>query len=235
MNELTQKYRLVWDSNDIIIGDPFTEQIGSTTLVNTTNYFDSHGDVHLKGIWTKSLQEQQGKLYYITDHSFKIGDVIAWPGDVKAYTKDIEWQIVGKGFEGTTQALIYEIAKDKIVNDIAKDVINEKRDIQNSVSMIYVKIDLAVDSSEKDYKKEKAAWDKHINSVANKNDAIENGYMWLVSEAKIYKAGSMVLLGSNDATSIIYEPEKSTQSTKSDKATLEAEKKKVLLTFIKNY
>lgn len=41
MNEVTKKYRLIWDSNKIITGDPFEEQLNSTTLVNTSNYFES--------------------------------------------------------------------------------------------------------------------------------------------------------------------------------------------------
>ncbi len=41
MNSLTKAYRLIWDENKIIVGDPFVEQLNSTTLINTTNYFET--------------------------------------------------------------------------------------------------------------------------------------------------------------------------------------------------
>ena len=43
----------------------------------------------------------------------------------------------------------------------------------------------------------------YINEIANKDKAIEQGYFWAVTEAKISKEGSMVLFGSNDVTQII--------------------------------
>ena len=36
--------------------------------VNTTNILDSHGDLHVKGLWNKSVKDQQGKNYLVTDH-----------------------------------------------------------------------------------------------------------------------------------------------------------------------
>ena len=50
MNSLTKKYRLIWDSNKLIVGDPFVDATNSTTLVNTGNYFESDdvGDIQPK-------------------------------------------------------------------------------------------------------------------------------------------------------------------------------------------
>ena len=73
--------------------------------------------------------------------------------------------------------------------------------------MQYVKIDLAIDSSDSDMEEEKAVWDMYINDIANKEAAIEQGYFWAVTEAKIYKEGSMVLAGSNDVTPMVYPKE----------------------------
>ena len=180
-------------------------------VINTTKYLDHHLDVHMDGIWTKSLNENKGNLLYVNDHSLKIADVIAWNEDVTAFTKEISWQSIGKDYPGNTQALIFEIPKDKIVNTQSKEVIESKRAVQNSVRMQYVKIELAVDSTAKEYQTEKKSWDSNIDLIANKEVAEKNGYMWLVKEAKIEKEGSMVLFGSNDATPIISEPLKSTQ------------------------
>ena len=171
-------------------------------VINTTRYMDSHDDVHLDGLWDRSAKEQQGKLYYVADHKIEVGKIIAWPEDVLVMVKSIPWSFVGKDFEGNTEALIYEIAKDKIAMGEAKDIIEQKRPVQNSVRMQYVTIKLGMNSDSKDHVEYKAYFDKHINTIANKNVAEERGYFFGVEEAKIVKEGSMVILGSNDATTI---------------------------------
>lgn len=171
-------------------------------IINTTRYMDSHDDVHLDGLWDRSVKEQQGKLYYVADHKIMIDSIIAWPSDVSAMVKSIPWSFVGKDYAGNTEALIYEIGKDKIVHAVAKNIIDEKRPVQNSVRMQYVTIHLGMNSPAKENIKFKEYYDKHINSIANKEVAEEQGYFFGVEEAKIIKEGSMVVLGSNDATTV---------------------------------
>jgi len=174
-------------------------------IINTTKYMDSHMDVHFDGIWNKTISEQQGKIYYVDNHSLKVDDVIAWPEDVRVFTQKIDWSLVGKDFEGETEALIYEIPKDKLKKQSAIDVINEKRNVENSVSMIYVKIFLGINDTSKDFKENKTYYDKRINDISNKGVAEDSGYFWGIEEAKIHKEGSLVLFGSNDATAIVYD------------------------------
>ena len=119
-------------------------------VINSTNYLDSHDDVHFPGLWNKSVKEQQGKLFYVCDHELKTSSIIAWPSDVNVQLKTVPWSFVGKDYEGNTEALIYEIAKSAIVNPIAKEIIDNKRPVQNSVRMQYVKIQLGMDSSAKE-------------------------------------------------------------------------------------
>ena len=171
-------------------------------VINTTKYYDSHGDVHFNGIWNKSVNEQSGNIFYVADHSLKIDDVIAWKNDVRVFTQLLDWSAVGKNYPGQTEALIFEIAKDKIMHSKALEIIESNKDVQNSVRMQYVQIKLAVDSNDSDYKEEKATYDSLINSIANKEDVEKNSYFWAITEAKIYKEGSMVTFGSNDATAI---------------------------------
>lgn len=171
-------------------------------IINTTRYVDSHDDCHLDGIWDTSAKQQEGKIYYVSDHELKIESIIAWPEDVKIMVKTIPWSFVGKNYEGNTQALIYEIDKTKIVNTTAKQIINEKRPVQNSVRMQYVNIKLAMNSDRKEDVEYKQEYDKHISTIANKEVAEEKGYFFPVYEAKIIKEGSMVVFGSNDATAI---------------------------------
>ena len=182
-------------------------------VINTTLYMDSHSDVHFNGIWNKSLKDNNGQLFYVADHSLKVNDVIAWPEDVKAFVQRVPWSAVGKEFEGETEALIFEIKKAKIVNDAALKAVDGNRKVQNSVRMRYIKIKFAVNSNDKEYTENKAYFDAHINEIANKEEVMEQGYFWGIEEAQIFKEGSMVLFGSNDATPVMQledEPEKST-------------------------
>lgn len=171
-------------------------------VINTTNYLDSHKDVHLKKIWNKSIKEQQGKVFYLINHSMKVGDVVAWPENVKPMVKEISWKDLGRDYEGTTEALIYEVELSDDSNDIAVKAIKNKRPVQNSVRMSYVKFEMCINTDEKDYREYKLNYDKYFPEIANK-EAETDGYFWAVIEAKIIKEGSMVLEGSNDATPIL--------------------------------
>lgn len=171
-------------------------------IINTTRYLDHHDDCHFDGIWNKSAKEQNGKLYYVCDHEIKIDTIIAWPSDVNVMVKSIPWSWVGKDYPGNTEALIYEIPKDKIVHQKANEIIKEKRPVQNSVRMMYLQIKLGMNSTAEQDKEYKAYYDSKVDLIANKEVAEEQGYFFGVEEAKIVKEGSMVILGSNDATSV---------------------------------
>lgn len=173
-------------------------------VINTTKYMDSHDDVHFDGIWNKTLKENGAGLFYCLDHELKVSEIIAWPGEVEAFTKSIPWAMVGKDYEGETEALIYKISKDKIENADALKVINAKRPVQNSVRMQYVKMKLAINSTDSEFKAHKEYFDSRIDQVANKDVAVAKGFFWGHEEAKIIKEGSMVVFGSNDATPIGY-------------------------------
>lgn len=197
-------------------------------VINTTKYMDSHDDVHFDGIWNKSLSDNAGKLYYVMDHTLSVNSVIAYPADIKAYVKSVLWTDLGKNYEGETQALIYEISKDSLVNSQALKAIESRAELQNSVRMQYVKIKFAVNSDDKDYLENKAYFDSRINQIANKEQVLAQGYFYGVEEAKIIKEGSLVLFGSNDATPILQntdEPEKSTLSHVPEKSTQENKSK----------
>ncbi len=174
-------------------------------VINTTDFTDSHFDTHQKGIWTKSVQEQQGKIRYSLDHSSKIADVVAWSEYVTMKVELLDWKDLGFDFAGKTEALIFSINKNNIDNAEALKIINKKRPVENSVSMQYLTIDLAINSTEKEYKTEKKLWDSVILTIANKEFTEELGYTWVVREAKIVNESSMVTQGSNSATTTIYD------------------------------
>lgn len=173
-------------------------------IVNTTNYYDSHGDVHFPALWNKTIKEQSGRIHYVLDHELKVGSVIAWPDNVGLMLKPIEWSAVGKDYPGTTEALILEVAESDIVNQDAKSVYSAKRSVQGSVRMSYVTIKLGINSDAKEYLENKAYYNSRINEIANRQDVEDAGYFFGIEEAKLIKETSMVLFGSNDATSIVY-------------------------------
>jgi hypothetical protein len=174
-------------------------------VINTINYLDSHMDVHLPGIWNKSVKEQKGKTSLIINHDFKVGSVIAFPEDVEPMVKVMKWSELGRSYEGETEALIFKSKMTSDSNNIGFSYYKNRRKVQHSICMEYVKFELCVDSDDDDWKKERKNWEKYLPNVVNPENAIKFGYFWAVIEAKIYREGSMVLQGSNDATPVLYE------------------------------
>lgn len=171
-------------------------------VISNTNYMDSHNDVHLNGSMTKTAQEQNGKVFYLADHEMRVGSIIATPKNVEMQLKEMDWSGLGKSYEGNTQALMFKIAKDKIMLDSAKRLIEDKEPMQNSIRMQYLKIDLAINDEGDDYKDEYKTYLEIYPKIANKERADEAGYFFAVRELKIVNEGSMVLFGSNDATPV---------------------------------
>lgn len=173
------------------------ETIKAEVVINTTNILDSHGDVHMKGIWSKSLKEKK-TLYLLQEHEMKFEKVIT--DELKASVKSYSWSDLGfSEFKGSTEALVFDATINSDRNEYMFEQYFKGRVKQHSVGMQYVNLYLCIDSDEKYYKEEKANWDKYINEVVNKQDAIDLGMFWAVTEAKIIE-GSAVLRGSNYAT-----------------------------------
>lgn len=204
------------EKGDVVKAEPTTsadllkkDSIKVKVVINTTNLMDSHSDVHMKGIWKKSVKEQK-TVYLLQEHQMKFENVIT--DIVKASVKEYGWEELGFNFKGTTEALVFdaEINKDRnpfMFEQYAKGYVKE-----HSVGMRYVNLEMAVNSEEKYYAEEKAIWDKYINEVANKEEAEQRGYFWAVTEAKIVE-GSAVVKGSNYATPTISVKENTIEPT----------------------
>ena len=203
------------------------KSIGFTTkenhiypIISTTTYMDSHDDVHFEGCFGKTVKEQQGKVYYCADHNLSTEGIIASKKDVQMIVKDITWDVVGKDYPGTTQALIFCIDKSKVINQKAMNLIESDPDIENSIRMQYVKIVMGIDSKDKAFATNKAYYDARINEIANADKVKEQGFFFGVEELKIHKEGSMVIAGgSNDATRIYQHTE--TEAGKATSTTIE--------------
>lgn len=192
--------------------------------VNTTKILDSHSDLHIDGIWNKTVNEQQGKNYLVTDHKMELANVVAKKENIEMLLAEIPFTSIGKSYAGNTQALIYKVAKEHIINPLAKEWLESGSDIEASVRMQYVNIKLALDSDAKEDVKEKENFDNHINTIANKDDFESIDYFWVVTEAKNIGESSLVLRGSNGATGVLdnknIEPFKNTQNLEPLKNTL---------------
>ena len=178
-------------------------------VVNSANFLDSHSDIHVDGNWNKSVKDQQGKVYLVFDHSLKRSDIIAMKKDVEMFTAKISWNMLGKEYEGETYSLIYKVKKDKIVNKEAKEWLEQGHELEASVRMQYVKIETAFNSTNPDYSKQKEVYDTYYPQIANKSDFEEIEYFWVVKEAKNVMESSLVLFGSNSATGIVNNENKS--------------------------
>lgn len=167
-------------------------------VINTTNFLDSHGDVHINGIWNKSVSDNANKGFlHLQEHERDFDKVIS--DNAKGYVQQMAWKQLGLPYEGRTEALIFESTIDKKRNEFMLNQYANGWVKNHSVGMRYVNLELAI-NSEADYDKEyKDLWDKYYPVVANKEVADERGYFWVVTEAKIIE-GSAVVMGSNSAT-----------------------------------
>jgi len=194
-------------------------------VINTTNYLDSHGDVHVNGIWNKSVADNKTFLH-LQEHERDFDKVIS--DSAKGYIQSMTWKQLGLPYSGKTEALIFESTIDRLRNGFMLKQYANGWVKNHSVGMRYVSLELAI-NSEADYDKEyKDLWDEIYPSVANKEVADERGYFWVVKEAKIVE-GSAVVMGSNNATPTLetkteVEPSKDTLDIEAEKS-LQTEKK----------
>lgn len=179
------------------------------SVINTTNIIDSHYDVHIKGLWKKSLNEAKS-LYLLQEHQMKFDKVIS--DQVKAYTQNISWSNLGYSYDGKTEALVFDSVLQPTRNPFMFEQYSNGYVKNHSVGMRYVKMAFAVNSEEKWWREEKDNWDKYYPEIVNKEAADELGFFWAVTEAKVVE-GSAVLVGSNQATPTISITEAGQKST----------------------
>ena len=181
------------------------ESLSVKVVINTTNFLDSHGDVHINGIWNKSISDNISFLH-LQEHNRSFDKIIS--DNAKGYTQLMTWKELGLPFEGSTEALIFDSTIEKKRNEFMLNQYSNGWVKNHSVGMRYVKLELAINSDAEWDKEEKAVWDKYYYLIANKDVADEKGYFWAVTEAKIIE-GSAVVMGSNSATPTLnnkYEP-----------------------------
>ena len=137
--------------------------------VNTTWILDSHIDLHVDGLWTKSAKERNRRNYLVDTHIMTMGTTLAKKEDVEILVENIPFSALGFNYKGNTQVLIYKIPKNKL-SKLAKDWIDEGYSIEASVKMQYVIIDFAMNSILEEDESSKKLYDEYINKIANKEE-----------------------------------------------------------------
>lgn len=174
--------------------DESRNEIDVISVINTTYWMDSHSDVHIDGLWKKSLFETKD-LYLLQEHQMTFKGIIT--DQIKAYTKKIAWRTLGVDFDGYTEALVFDSKISKDRNVFMFDEYRKGHVKNHSVGMKYVRLEMCI--NDEDYKDEFSNWNKYIDYIANKETAIGQGYFWAVTEAKCVE-GSAVPIGSNTIT-----------------------------------
>jgi hypothetical protein len=176
-----------------------------TIVGNTYNWMDSHDDVHIDGLFTKSISENEKKILHLHDHLYRLTAKVGSPQSV--YEKEISWVDLGVAKVGTTKALMMDTAIKKNLNSQIFDMYLSKEINQHSVGMSYVKLYLAVNDDK--YKEEFTVWNKYFPMIGNPQRALDKGYFWAVTDAKLFEI-SAVIAGSNELTPTL-EPKQITQ------------------------
>lgn len=215
VQEVTDKEEAIKANNPVT--DPNLSELKVRVVMNTTNLLDSHGDVHIKDIWKRSLDHNNIKLH-LQEHKKSFEAVIS--DDAEAYVKTIRWKTLGYEFEGSTQALLFDSVVKANRNSVMFEQYKNGWVKNHSVGMQYVELHMCLNSEERWAADYKDNWEKYYPMVANKEEADSRGYFWAVTEAKLVE-GSAVLLGSNYATPTL---DNNMKSDPSPSFTLESEK-----------
>lgn len=180
--------------------------------INTVNVMDSHGDVHMKGIWNKTVKENKNP-YLLQEHKMAFNSIIS--DKVVPSVESVSWKDLGINAIGSTEVLMFDAEIEKERNEFMFNQYKNGWVKNHSVGMQYVKIKLAVNDPE--MKEEFEEYEKTIDSVINKEQAEAKGFYFTVYEAKMIE-GSAVPIGSNTLTPTLEtkdnEPSKDTQNKK---------------------
>jgi len=180
------------------------------SIVNTTKLFDSFADVHIDQLFNRSIKENKDN-YLVKQHDFSFDGIIS--ENVKVMTKQFSWHELGYNYEGNTQALVYDsiIDRDDMPENTKSmfDAYRKGRVKQHSIGMRYVALTFAVNDDR--YEEEFSQWEKYFPEIANKEDALDNGFFWAVTQAKNIE-GSAVVRGANYATPTLYVEAKQEQA-----------------------
>lgn len=203
MGEMVEVEKGLTDENGFLTVDKKVKPIyenGDDTLkrmivANTYLWMDSHDDVHLPGIFKRSIQHKGLRVPHLHDHIFQLDAKVG--RTVSLEEMDISWRQLGISKAGSTQALIAVSEVQKKLNEKIFDAYKDDEIDQHSVSMRYIDISLAMndEDSEESFK----LWQEWIGKIGNREKVEQQGFFFAVAEAELAEY-SAVLAGSNELT-----------------------------------
>jgi hypothetical protein len=178
-------------------GDIDSGVLNVKVVINATNILDSHRDLHIPGIWKKSLSEKK-LIYLCQEHDLSFKGIIS--DEIKAYTQVFTFKELGVDLEGSCECLVFDAVVREDRNDFMFNQYKKGYVRNHSVRMEYVKEYFCMNSEEPECTQFKENWDKYAPLCANKEDLAKVNWFYAVTEAKIRDEGSAVVKGSCFAT-----------------------------------
>lgn len=205
------------ENKEIVKASDVVELQNETTIKvvavsNACNYYDSHGDVSIKGSWNRTAKNTNDGLH-LQEHQMKYDKLIS--DNVSFSVENKTWKELGYNYEGSTDCLVMTSKVEKEDNPYMFEKYVKGKVKNHSAGLRYVDVEFAINSAADWAKEEKAVWDKYYPDIVNKEDVDERGYFLAVKEQKIIE-NSAVLKGSNPATPTISVEPVSDTSTKQD-------------------
>ena len=203
----------------VSIQDLPTDEVTQKVIANTYYWLDSHGDVHVKGCFTKSIKDNNEsktpKIFHFDNHEhcFK-----AKVGNVKSVKEQyIKWKDLGIDRDGRTIILVGETELIEDYNCQVYDAYKKGEIDQHSVGMRYIDIQLAINNPTETeaYK----LWNEVYPLLGNPELADGNGYFWVVKQAELKEYSCVLWQGSNSLTPAIKDIEPSKDDTQKPEPT----------------
>lgn len=192
-------------------------------IANTYYWLDSHGDVHVKGCFTKSIKENVGKIFHFDNHEHSFNSKV---GNVKTVKEvNVNWTDLGVQKDGKTICVIGETELVEDYNCQVYDAYKNNEINQHSVGMQYVNLQIAVNNPAEieAYK----LWNEIYPMLGNPETADKMGYFWVVKEAKLKEYSCVLWQGSNSLTPTVKDidaVENNTSNNEPSKDTQEEQK-----------
>ena len=213
-SEVTLKSGLLSNDFQPVIENITSDIIEVKTIINTTNVIDSHMDLHLRGIWNKTVKDNPYS-YHLKQHENRFESLIS--SRAKSFNETMKFSEIGVNSDMLMDANINLLLIDKNKQALMFDKYIDGVVTQHSIGMMYVDLDIAY--YDEDSTKEMNFFNESIAQAINPEVAEENGYVWVVREAK-KREGSAVVFGSNPLTPTLYvknyEPQTSTYKNKNE-------------------
>lgn len=178
-------------------------------IINTTGVIDSHMDLHLPGIWNKTVKDNPTNPV-LKQHERMFESVIA--NKARNFNQNMNFKDIGVDIDFPMQANLNEFVVDRRTQPMMFDKYASGEVEQHSVGMMYVDFDIAY--YDESSQKEMEFFNEMLTKCINPEIAEEAGYVFIVREAK-KREGSPVVFASNPLTPTLsvknYEPQISTR------------------------